>query len=470
LQHISKLEYFDVPGRGFAIRVALKYGGITFEDKRIPFSEWPKLKPTTPYQAVPLLTVDGKVYAQSISILRYVAKFTGLYPTDDLLALEVDEICDASEEIGTMITNSLFLKGEEFKNKRLDLNNNVIPSWLGKIEKRLELFGSNDSVTGKGLSMADIKLCTEINWIKSGLLDHIDPSLVDKYPRISQIYKAVTSNTKLDFTTFGYGTKKEESTPTTSAPAIVGKWVDLPKDWTDNLQKNKKMEEIIPGRIWRLNGILLNKIQRNMTVYKMNNGKLLIWSAICQDTEGQKHLESLGEIGVIYAPNGQHTFDAPRFHARYPNAAVVTPNAQIATLKKEKKLDAVSSEKFFEDNTNLGIKLLSPVGIKSKGANGIGGEKVLEMDIGNGDKALAFCDIVNNSEEDKGIVLNFLLGKSLGVPRIIKWTGITDKQGYKEWLEAVSTSNLKAVTFGHGNPLTTDVPAQLKAVAKRLMD
>jgi len=210
---ISKLEYFDVPGRGFAIRVALKYGGITFEDKRIPFSEWPKLKPTTPYQAVPLLTVDGKVYAQSISILRYVAKFTGLYPTDDLLALEVDEICDASEEIGTMITNSLFLKGEEFKNKRLDLNNNVIPSWLGKIEKRLELFGSNDSVTGKGLSMADIKLCTEINWIKSGLLDHIDPSLVDKYPRISQIYKAVTSNTKLDFTTFGYGTKKRRIYP-----------------------------------------------------------------------------------------------------------------------------------------------------------------------------------------------------------------------------------------------------------------
>jgi len=133
-------------------------------------------------------------------------------------------------------------------------------------------------------------------------------------------------------------------------------------------------------------------------------------------------------------------------------------------------LDAISSEKFFEENTKLGIKLLSPVGIKSKGANGIGGEKVLEMDIGNGDKALAFCDIVNNSEDDKGIVLNFLLGKSLGVPRIIKWTGITDKQGYKEWLEAVSTSNLKAVTFGHGNPLTTDVPAQMKNVAKRLMD
>jgi len=230
------------------------------------------------------------------------------------------------------------------------------------------------------------------------------------------------------------------------------------------------MEEIIPGRIWRLNGMLLNKIQRNMTVYKMNNGKLLIWSAICQDTEGQKHLESLGEIGVIYAPNGQHTFDAPRFHARYPNASVVTPNAQIATLKKEKKLDAVSSEKFFEENTKLGIKLLSPVGIKSKGANGIGGEKVLEMDIGNGDKALAFCDIVNNSEDDKGIVLNFLLGKSLGVPRIIKWTGITDKQGYKEWLESVSTSNLKAVTFGHGNPLTSDVPAKMKDVAKRLMN
>jgi len=293
--------------------------------------------------------------------------------------------------------------------------------------------------------------------------------LPDKYPRISQIYKAVLQNPKLEFASFGYGVKKEEVAPT-SAPAVVGKWVDLPKDWLDTVQKNKTLEEIIPGRIWRLNGMLFNKIQRNMTVYKMTNGKLLIWSAICQDTEGQKNLESLGEIGVIYAPNGQHTFDAARFHARYPSAAVVTPFAQAEKLKKEKKLDAVSSEKFFEENPNLGIKLLSPVGIKSRGANGIGGEKVLEMDIGNGNKALAFCDIVNNSEEDKGIVLNFLLGKSLGVPRIIKWTGITDKIGYKDWLESVATSNLKAVTFGHGNPLTTDVPNKMKDVAKRLLD
>jgi len=166
---ITKLEYFDVPGRGYAIRVALKYGGISFEDKRIPFSEWPKLKPTTPYQSVPLITIDGKIYAQSNAILRYVAKFTGLYPTDDILALEVDEICDASEDIGTIITSSLFVKGEEFKTNREKINNTILPEWLGKVEKRLEQFGSNDSVTGKGLTMADLKLCTEINWIKSGL-------------------------------------------------------------------------------------------------------------------------------------------------------------------------------------------------------------------------------------------------------------------------------------------------------------
>jgi glutathione S-transferase len=55
-----KLTYFDFHGgRGEPARLALSIGGITFEDDRVPFSDWERRKPDTPFGALPLLERDG---------------------------------------------------------------------------------------------------------------------------------------------------------------------------------------------------------------------------------------------------------------------------------------------------------------------------------------------------------------------------------------------------------------------------
>ena len=91
---VLKLVYFNIQGSGEKVRLALTLGKLAFEDVRAPFSEWPSLKPSTPYGQLPVLSIDGAAaIAQSGAMLRYAgtlatANGVPLYPTEHLLAIE----------------------------------------------------------------------------------------------------------------------------------------------------------------------------------------------------------------------------------------------------------------------------------------------------------------------------------------------------------------------------------------------
>jgi glutathione S-transferase len=54
-----RLLYFNSPGRAYVIRVALKIGGIPFEDNHLSFDELKSSKPSSvPLGSVPVLTVS----------------------------------------------------------------------------------------------------------------------------------------------------------------------------------------------------------------------------------------------------------------------------------------------------------------------------------------------------------------------------------------------------------------------------
>ena len=93
-----KLTYFPINGRGGAIRQALQYGKIPFEDVTVPFPSWPAMKPTTPFGSLPLLEVDGVTLTQSNAILSFVGKMAGLYPEDPLQAALMESAMCAVED------------------------------------------------------------------------------------------------------------------------------------------------------------------------------------------------------------------------------------------------------------------------------------------------------------------------------------------------------------------------------------
>ncbi len=173
------LTYFDFDGgRGEAGRLILHLGGIAFEDRRIPGKDWPGVRDTMPFQAMPVVEVDGKKITQSNTINRYLGKLAGLYPKDDWQAALADEVMDAVEDISTKIAHTMGLDGEAKQKAREALAAGPIPRFLQEIEARLKAGGGEWFVENR-LTVADIKCFLWLRWLKSGALDHIPIDIVD---------------------------------------------------------------------------------------------------------------------------------------------------------------------------------------------------------------------------------------------------------------------------------------------------
>ena len=83
MKNIYKFYFFDFYGRGECIRMLLNYKGIPFQDIRIKREDWPQIKNTIPNGQLPCIEFsDGKKMGQSISMLIYLGRVHGCYPTD----------------------------------------------------------------------------------------------------------------------------------------------------------------------------------------------------------------------------------------------------------------------------------------------------------------------------------------------------------------------------------------------------
>ena len=192
------LTYFDFDGgRGEVARLAMHLGGIAFEDRRIAGKDWPALRDSTPFQAMPMLEVDGKVITQSNTINRYLGKLAGLYPKDDWQAALVDEVMDAVEDVATKISNTMALEGEAKKKAREALAAGPIPRFLQQIEVRLKA-GGGQWFVDKRLTVADLKCFMWVRWLKSGALDHIPTDIVDRHaPLLAKHLERVKTHPKI---------------------------------------------------------------------------------------------------------------------------------------------------------------------------------------------------------------------------------------------------------------------------------
>lgn len=189
-----RLIYFDFAGsRGEECRIALHLAGVDFDDIRVPSTEWPGLKPQTPFGSLPVLELTGQPpLAQSNAILVYIGRKYGLHPKDDLEAAYHEALMDYVEDLRHNVGPILRITDDAQKRTaREELARHYLPAWGTNVERQL---GNHPFVGGDQLHVVDLKLYMIVRWFISGTVDDVPTTVFDHCPKLKRIYERVSEH------------------------------------------------------------------------------------------------------------------------------------------------------------------------------------------------------------------------------------------------------------------------------------
>jgi hypothetical protein len=202
-------------------------------------------------------------------------------------------------------------------------------------------------------------------------------------------------------------------------------------------------------------------LKRVMTAVKLDDGSVLIHSAVALDPSTQKELEAWGTPRILLVPNPWHRLDAPAYKTRYPELKIYCPEGAARRVGK-----AVPIDGFYDalpPTAPLTVRYLD--GVRRR-------EGYLELrdDAGT---TLIFNDAVFNQPHlPGGFGFVYKLIGSSGGPRVtplIKLGMVKDKRALRAQLEALAaTPSLRRVIMAHGARVESEPGAFLRQVAATL--
>jgi len=204
------LSYFPFHGgRAAAIEIALYTAGVKYEFEGLSYADYlakkESSKDTAWNNGMPVLTVGGKTFSQSLAMLRYAGKLGGLYPADPLEAMTVDEVMDCVQDIMTKCPQD---KDEEVKKaKRQEYAAGKMNSLVETLAARATQAGSGYMV-GSSLTVADLCVFFMVKGIRSGNFDHVDAAYTDKWPVLVTCEKKFLEDPKVAAFYAAYPDKK----------------------------------------------------------------------------------------------------------------------------------------------------------------------------------------------------------------------------------------------------------------------
>jgi len=180
-----KLTYFDLRARAEPCRLLLAYGGLQYEDERIPppwdpASTWSTVKPTTPFGQLPLLQWGDEVICQSMACARFIAREVGLAGNTSMESAQVDEIIDVIQDLINAFVKLYFAKDEAGQKNHAEV---TVPTALGQLEKKLDSRGGQFFV-GNNFTWADLHTFMYIS-------DLPDKDALKNFPMIANLVERV---------------------------------------------------------------------------------------------------------------------------------------------------------------------------------------------------------------------------------------------------------------------------------------
>lgn len=174
-----KLTYFNGRGRAEPLRYLLAFKNVDYDDHRITFQEWAKLKPTLPFGKLPVLEVDGDILAETFAITRYVAKELSLTGKNNLEAAKADMFMDVLKDCFEQPRG--IMEQDEEKKKALihKFLTEAVPPCFSKLEQFLKQNGGSYFV-GNDYTWADFGIACGSYEIQA-----YGQSTMDAYPTLA---------------------------------------------------------------------------------------------------------------------------------------------------------------------------------------------------------------------------------------------------------------------------------------------
>ncbi|XP_013195571.2 glutathione S-transferase 2 [Amyelois transitella] len=192
---MSKVEfyYFPVKALGESVRLLLAYGGQEFEDNRIPADKWPEFKPKTPFGQMPLLVINGKQYAQSTAISRYLGRKYGIAGADVEEDFEIDQNVELLHDLRAKAAQVQYEDDAAIKAKKHEkYTREVYPNLLKKLD---EIIRKNNGHLAAGkLTWADFMFAGMYDYVKTMMQA---PDLDEKFPSFKKLEQTVLNLPKV---------------------------------------------------------------------------------------------------------------------------------------------------------------------------------------------------------------------------------------------------------------------------------
>jgi hypothetical protein len=205
----------------------------------------------------------------------------------------------------------------------------------------------------------------------------------------------------------------------------------------------------------------LMHLPRRMTVVRLKDARLLVFSAIALDEDEMAALEALGRPAYLIVPSDKHRLDAKIWKDRYPEMRVVAPEGSRAKVQEVVPVDTVTPR--FDDPN---VRFVTVPGTRNR-------EAALVVNTKKG-TTLVLNDVVGNIRNSAGIG-GWLLrrfgfaGKKAQIPGVVKMAMIKDKEALRaQLLEWAQIKSLKRILVSHGSPIEDNPRQVLRDLASSL--
>ena len=202
-------------------------------------------------------------------------------------------------------------------------------------------------------------------------------------------------------------------------------------------------------------------LPRRMTVARLSDSRLVIFSAMALNEKEMAILEAFGRPAFLIVPNDKHRLDAKAWSLRYPSIQVIAPEGSRAAVQKKVRVSFI--EPAFNDES---VRFVTVSGTNGK-------EAALLVHSSNG-TTLVLNDLVGNIRDGSGLG-GWLLrkagfaGEQPQIPRIVKMSLIKHPEALREQLlEWSQIETLKRILVSHGSRIAENPREVLRELARSL--